>query len=309
MRPIRLELSAVILALTEGEGRLEPCVATVHGSAGPDLPTAAFDPDEHRTLELSLRDWVAHAAGLTLGHVEQLYTFGDRARLGLAGPDDPHLVSIGYLALARPQEVAAGGAVGWTPWARHFPWEDRRRGPALAEAVAGPLRAWAAEAPERRLERARLCFALDGAPWAPELTLERYELLYAARLVAEAWRDRGLAPPPDLPPLGAPLPRDHRRILATAIGRLRGKVKWRPVLFELTPPAFTLYELQQAAEAVSGVLLHKQNFRRQVEGSGLVEPTGAASSRRGGRPAAEYSYAPAATSERRAAKAQTGAPS
>jgi hypothetical protein len=308
MRPIRLELSAVILALAEGEGRLEPCVATVPGPAGPDLPTAAFDPDEHRTLELSLRDWVAHAAGLTLGHVEQLYTFGDRARLGLAGPDDPHLVSIGYLALTRPQ-AAAGGAVGWTPWARHFPWEDRRRGPAMADALDAPLRAWAAEAPERRLDRVRVCFGLDGAPWAPELTLERYETLYAARLVREAWRDRGRDPPDDLPPLGAPLPRDHRRILATAIGRLRGKVKWRPVLFELTPPAFTLYDLQQAAEAVSGVTLHKQNFRRQVEGSGLVEPTGAASSRRGGRPAAEFRYAPAATSERRAAKAQTGAPS
>ncbi len=312
MRPIRLELSAVILALVEGEGRLEPCVATVQGPAGPDLPTVSFDPDVHRTLELSLRDWVAQTAGLRLGHVEQLYTFGDRARLGLAGPEDPHLVSIGYLALARPQE-SAEGAVGWTPWARLFPWEDRRRGAALLDTLGPRLRAWAAEAPERRLERARLCFGLDGAPWAPELALERYELLYGARLVAEAWRDRGLAPPAatdsGTPLPGAALPRDHRRILATAIGRLRGKVKWRPVLFELTPPAFTLYELQQAAEAVSGVPLHKQNFRRQVEGSGLVEPTGAVSSRRGGRPAAEYRYAPAATSERRAAKAQTGAPS
>ena len=315
MRPVRLELSAVIFALAEGREGLEPVVATTRGAGARDLPTVAFDPDRHRTLELSLRDWVAQSAGVTLGHVEQLYTFGDRARGGgdAAPPGAPHVVSIGYLALARPQE-ARGPAIGWTPWRRHFPWEDRRRAAPLIDTVIAPaLAAWAAAAPGQRAPRVRACFGLDGglnggsegAPdggvWAPELTLERYELLYAARLVAEAWRDRGLTPPPDLPRLGAPLPRDHRRILATGIGRLRGKLKWRPVLFELTPPAFTLLELQRSAEAVLGLGLHKQNFRRQVENAGLLEPTGAASRRHGGRPAAEYRYAPAATAERLAA--------
>ena len=42
---------------------------------------------------------------------------------------------------------------------------------------------------------------------------------------------------------------DHRRMLATAIARLRGKIKYRPVVFELMPPAFTLLQLQRTVEA------------------------------------------------------------
>jgi len=305
---LRLELSAVIVALAEGAQRLEPVVATTRGAGEHDLPTAEYDPERHRTLELSLRDWVARSAGVDLGHVEQLYTFGDRARseAGAAAAQRP--VSIGYLALARPQE-AAGPAVGWTPWTRHFPWEDRRDGAdgaaIVADVIAPALRDWIAAGPAARRPRAAVCFGLEGAAWDPALALERYELLYSARLVVEAWRDRGLTPPPTLPPLGRPLPADHRRILATGVGRLRGKLRWRPVLFELAPPEFTLYELQRAAEAVQGVSLHKQNFRRQIERSGLIEPTGGASARLGGRPAAEYRYASAATVERQAASGRS----
>jgi hypothetical protein len=83
---------------------------------------------------------------------------------------------------------------------------------------------------------------------------------------------------------------DHRRILATGLGRLRSKLKYRPVLFDLTPEAFTLSELQAAAEAVSGLTLHKQNFRRAVERAGLVEPTGRMSSATGGRPAELFRF-------------------
>jgi len=54
-------------------------------------------------------------------------------------------------------------------------------------------------------------------------------------------------------------------------------MKYRPVVFELMPPSFTLLELQRTVEAISGIRLHKQNFRRLVEGQGLVE--GTASSR------------------------------
>jgi hypothetical protein len=78
---------------------------------------------------------------------------------------------------------------------------------------------------------------------------------------------------------------DHRRILATALGRLRGKLKYRPVVFELLPPTFTLLQLQRVVEALSGVRLHKQNFRRLVENAGLVEGTGQQDAETGGRPA------------------------
>jgi hypothetical protein len=138
---------------------------------------------------------------------------------------------------------------------------------------------------ERRLraERFGLAFATS---WNEELVLERYELLYEAGLIQEAWR--GLAPPipaVEGPLFGVPMAADHRRILATAMGRLRGKIKYRPVVFELMPPAFTLLQLQRTVEALSGVRLHKQNFRRLVEQQGLVEETGGISVETGGRPA------------------------
>jgi hypothetical protein len=84
---------------------------------------------------------------------------------------------------------------------------------------------------------------------------------------------------------GDPLASDHRRILATAIGRLRAKIKYRPIIFDLAPETFTLTELQDLVEALCGVVLHKQNFRRTLERSGLVEPTGAVRLETGGRPA------------------------
>ena len=83
---------------------------------------------------------------------------------------------------------------------------------------------------------------------------------------------------------------DHRRILATAIARLRAKLKYRPVVFELMPREFTLTELQRTVEAISGRHLHKQNFRRLVETAALVEPTGETSTATGGRPAALFRF-------------------
>ena len=83
---------------------------------------------------------------------------------------------------------------------------------------------------------------------------------------------------------------DHRRILATAIGRLRGKIKYRPVVFELMPAEFTLTELQRTVEAISGRHLHQQNFRRLVENGALVEPTGDAMQQKRGRPAALFRF-------------------
>ena len=83
---------------------------------------------------------------------------------------------------------------------------------------------------------------------------------------------------------------DHRRILATGIARLRAKLKYRPVVFELMPPAFTLGELQRAVEALAGRPLHKQNFRRLVDQQGLVEETGRMSAATGGRPAKLYRF-------------------
>ncbi len=297
-RPIRVELTAVLVGVIEAEGRAVPHVLTL---PGPDLPSRPFDPDRHRTLELSLRDWVESDTGHPLAHVEQLYTFGDRAR-DAEGERD-HSVSIGYLALVPGRERLEGQ--DWRPWSQFFPWEDRRAGSLPVTApIEEALRRWA-DTP-RRQDRVRLSWGLDGQPWRDELVLERYELLYEVRLVPEYHRDRGRDVPPDLPATGRPLPRDHRRILATGIGRLRAKLKYRPVLFELMRETFTLFELQSVAEAVSGQTLHKQNFRRMMTQSGLIEPTGAQTARRGGRPASEYRFAAEAEWERRVSPVRFG---
>ncbi|RXF74433.1 NUDIX hydrolase [Hansschlegelia zhihuaiae] len=295
---VGIGLSAAVVAV-EGDAPVILVAQSGNGQAG--LPSGAFDPARHRTLELALRTSIAEQTALDVGYVEQLYTFGDRGRA--VAPSAPHMVSIGYLALTRRPPGAAPMEAGasFRPWYRYFPWEDwRRRRPEVLDAAILPaLGRWTAEAPEAetgralpRLARARLCFGMDGSPWDEEKVLDRYELLYEAGLLEEARRDgRPAALAREiLPALGEPLRDDHRRILATAMGRLRGKLKYRPVVFELMPPRFTLTALQQTVEAVAGRRLHKQNFRRLVEAAALVEPTGASETATGGRPAQLYRF-------------------
>ena len=91
---------------------------------------------------------------------------------------------------------------------------------------------------------------------------------------------------------------DHRRILATGMARLRAKIKYRPVFFELMPESFTLLQLQQTVEALAGRRLHKQNFRRLIDAQALVEDTGAVAQDTGGRPAKLFRYRRAVQTER-----------
>ena len=137
-------------------------------------------------------------------------------------------------------------------------------------------------------------FARDAAAWDEEKVLERYELLLEAGLVGEPAEngDGGhvLAEWRQPPRLCHPLLGDHARVLASAIGELRRSVKCEPVIFELMPDVSTLFELQKTVEAILGPHLHKQNFRRLVEGGGLVEPTGEHRFRTGGRPARLYRF-------------------
>jgi hypothetical protein len=269
----------------------------------PALPAALLDPLSDRTLELAVRRGVREQAGLGLGYVEQLYTFGDRDRDPLGRATGMRVLSVAYLALVREAAPAAGRAAGWHDVYRFLPWEDWRRGRPLEleRRVAPALARWVAAAGAAgrrgRRERADIAFGLGGVAWDGERVLDRYELLYEAGLVAEAGRDREAAgreepaaPDADDGLLGRPMALDHRRILATALGRLRGKIKYRPVVFELLPPAFTLLQLQRVVEALAGVRLHKQNFRRLVERGGLVEGTGELEPETGGRPAELFRF-------------------
>ncbi|WP_127091258.1 NUDIX hydrolase [Aquabacter cavernae] len=276
---VSIDLSAAVAAVTQDE----PRVLSVRGGERPALPSGPLESD-HRTLEAGLRSWVEKQTNQTLNYVEQLYTFGDLDRQD----DGARALSVAYLALVREARPAGEIEASWLDWYSCFPWEDWRAGrPAILDTIEAGLDAWAgraghATAADIRRERRRLAFGSGGA-WNDERVLERYELLYEAGLVQEAAdtvADGGTAPP-----LGRAMAFDHRRILATAIGRLRGKIKYRPVVFELMPPAFTLLQLQRAVEALSGMRLHKQNFRRLVETQGLVEETGETATETGGRPA------------------------
>jgi hypothetical protein len=305
-RPVEIGLTAAILAVRDNEPQVLVVRPDGEARTGIDgLPFGPFSPIDHRTLEGGLRAWVSEQTELDLGYVEQLYTFADRGRHSLPGDTGSHMVSIGYLALTRPAEGPSTMRGSWRSWYEFFPWEDFRNGePALLREVIVPrLRSWSdrprpAGASHRhamRADRVRMCFGLDGAQWDEEKVLERYELLYEAGLVDEVRRD-GREPPqgeegaPAICRLGLPMRYDHRRIMATAIGRIRAKIKWRPVVFELMPDDFTLFELQRTVEAILGPHLHKQNFRRLVETAGLVEPTGEVRSNTGGRPAKLFRF-------------------
>ncbi len=321
-RSVVIGLNAVILAVTEEEPRVlvvtreRPDEGPMSRQVGRNdaLPFGPLDPEQDRTLELALRGWVQEQTGLALGYAEQLYTFGDRHREPGEREGGPRVISIGYLTLVREGNPVAGTA--WRAWYDYLPWEDWRKGrpSVLGRAIEPALQDWVGDpqaAPEvRRMRRERvdIAFGLGGAPWDGERALDRYELLYEAGLVAEAGRDlrrdprrdRRAAGPSALPGdekassggqrLGRSMAHDHRRILATALGRVRGKIRYRPVVFELVPPTFTLLQLQRVVEALAGMPLHKQNFRRLVERGGLVEGTGEREAHTGGRPAELFRF-------------------
>ena len=204
-------------------------------------------------------------------------------------------MSVAYLALVRESALGAGAAATWRTVYAFLPWEDWRGGrPEVIDRRLAPvLERWIAgerdrRARARRRERCAIAFGLDGASWDGERVLERYELLWEVGGLLEAageGRPLALAAPP-----GAAMALDHRRVLATALGRIRGKIRYRPVVFELVPETFTLFELQRAVESLAGVGLHKQNFRRLVEQGGLVEGTGRERTGTGGRPAELFRF-------------------
>ena len=291
-QPIAVELIAVLVAVADGA----PLVLTIDD--GRALPSGPYEVG-HRSLQSGLRAWVERQTGHPLGYVEQLYTFADSDRR--AAQNGARAISISYLGLMR-EERAAVPRAAWRPWYEYFPWEDSRAGtpPIIQEAIAPGLSGWIDGGPGRAARQARsaIAFGLDGRRWNEDLVLQRYELLYEAGLIEEARRRSGAS---DGPTLGAAMIGDHRRILATGIARVRAKIKYNPVVFELMPPAFTLLQLQRCVEAIAGLNVHKPNFRRLIEQQQLVEETGETVSDTGGRPAKAYRFRSAVREERAAA--------
>ena len=301
--PISVGLNAAILAV-HGD---EPVVAVVPDPRGERegdgaLPSGPFSPRQHKTLEGGLRFWVRQQTGIELGLARQIGTLsdcsgsGDETRLS-----DTPVLSVCYLAPVGPAQCSDRDGAAWRSWYAYFPWEDWRRGKpgCLADVIEPRLEAWAALAPADcevrvssdawdRSQRLRIAFGREGAAWDEEKVLERYELLCEAGLAGEGAETGGDVRP--LPRLSHPTLGDHARVLASAIGELRRSVKCEPMIFELMPDVFTLFELQKTVEAILGPHLHKQNFRRLVEGGGLVEPTGEHRLHTGGRPARLYRF-------------------
>lgn len=286
---LSVELTAAVIALDADQ----PVVLVrPDANGGPAcLPSEHYRPTQHGALVEAIRNRVVAQTDLELGYIEQLSTDCDAdaddeamARVAGAGRAQRHL-SIGYLALIRVEGSAAKHALPWTCIYDFFPWEDWRKGRAAILTTLEPkLVAWAQSETDderqgrlmSRHDRVRMMFGLDGGKWDDERVLERLEILEQSGLV-------GIAAEFTMRP-------DHYRILATALSRLRAKIRNRPLVFELLPPVFTLFELQKTVEAILGPHLHKQNFRRLVEGTGLVEPTGDVRTHTGGRPAKLFRF-------------------
>lgn len=86
-------------------------------------------------------------------------------------------------------------------------------------------------------------------------------------------------------------PNPDLRLIAKALAQFRYDIAESLQIAELLPRSFTLSHLQQAFEAIEGIRLHTQNFRRLLMDSGIVEPTGLTVAQAAGRPAILYRYA------------------
>lgn len=271
----KIELIAVIVAVTGGI----PKVITI--KAEQKLPSRPLDFSQ-QSLQSGLRNWIYAKTEHPVGFLEQLYTFADCNRLSTEG--ERHTISICYLGLVREYDGYLP-KIEWHDWYEYFPWDDCRnnRHPCVDEIIKA-LYEWAENDQinkDTKKRRIAFLFGCDGFKWNEDFILQRYEILYEAGLIAEAGGTLYA---------GTPMFSDHRRILATAVARLRRKIKYRAVVFELLPEKFTLLQLQQTVEAIIGRRLHKPNFRRLVEQQGIIEETGDREIKTGGRPAKLFRY-------------------
>ncbi|NHO32927.1 NUDIX hydrolase [Acetobacter fallax] len=268
----RTDLVAVLMTVKNGD----PHILTLR--SGASLPSGPLKSG-HRSLQKGLRAWVEQQTGFHLGHIEQLYTFAD----GL-NDDDGRLVRISYMALTNTWSAEGD----WRPVYDYFPWEDRRASEVcpLLSRIITHIRAWA-DAHTHRRRRCAVAFGLDGHLWNDELVLQRYELLWEAGMVTES------RTPGSMILDSACMDDDYRRVLATAMSRIRARIRYTPAVFDLLPAHFTLLQLQQTMEGLAGRPMHKQNFRRLVLSQHLVSETGSYEQAGQGRPARLYRFDPA----------------
>lgn len=136
----------------------------------------------------------------------------------------------------------------------------------------------------------------DRDPRTRVITVAYFALVPAAAMTPQAGSDAASAgwfAMDDLPPLAF----DHAQILDYALTRLRYKLEYTSVGFQLLPDEFTLSELQHAYEIILGEALDKRNFRRKILSAGILEETGRKKKEGEGRPGKLYRYRDDAVAE------------
>lgn len=305
---LQVRVFLVMLAVTDGE----PMVCLEQDGAGTDdaLPAAAFIPGEHQSLEQPLADKNWLDGRQFPSPLQQI----DCRLAPSAVAAHEQIIDITYLALRPPDKVKQPRAASrkepaanrkWQSIFVYLPWEDWRQGrPQIMETLIRPhLTAWArlgrpsrqrgasVQLQSQRQNRVAELFSNDPASWEQDKTVERFQLMVDAGLLAdELPGEPGIPLTSNDPRLGQVMTAGNRRRLAIALGALRQAVRQRPDVRGLMPPEFTLFDLQRCVEIILGPSLHKQNFRRQVETQGLLEPTGRVNPNTGGRPAQLYRF-------------------
>lgn len=147
-----------------------------------------------------------------------------------------------------------------------------------------------AQIPSAYLEQLYTFGAVDRDPRTRIITVAYFALLPAARFekalgadgertlagIATTWKGEAGGRAEAYGQNGEPLTLafDHADILGLAVKRLRGKLDYSQVGFELLPAQFTLRQLQEVHEAILGVKFNKPAFRRRMLDKGVLEPTG-----------------------------------
>lgn len=141
--------------------------------------------------------------------------------------------------------------------------------------------------------------APDRDPRTRVLSVAYYALVDAERLagmelrrIRVPWEGEAGGPVEAVSADGSPLPLafDHAEILGMAVKRLRGKLDYTPIGFQLLPERFTLRQLQDVHETVLGRPLNKDSFRRRMLASGQLEATGEREDEVGHRPAELFCF-------------------
>ena len=223
-------------------------------------------------------------------------------------------MSTAFIALFAPLSHASAphpgqdaAAASWESVYRYLPWEDLRSSAgrsARREIIRALTDRWVstAESEDVGAQRKRRLEATFGGAdlrqWNEERTTERFTLLMEAGLVTEAHRDQwgDVRPKADRHVLAddAPLAFDHRRMLADALSRLRGKLKYTPsLLAALVGSEITTPIIHRVCESVAGRPIHMANLRRALTDThALVRPikTIVTGPRPTGRPPTRYHW-------------------